>query len=93
MDLTGAGNMPIYARSPVASVIASSITGSVRTIVTAALTFVTGDFAGASAEARLARSRSSAAVATVEEMELVVEAVVASKWKAITAVTLWPSYR
>mmetsp|Transcript_1701 Transcript_1701/g.3729 ORF Transcript_1701/g.3729 Transcript_1701/m.3729 type:complete len:85 (-) Transcript_1701:154-408(-) len=84
MDPTGAENMPIYARSPVGSVIASSITGSVWTTVTAVLVFVTEAFAAASAEARLAQSRSSAAVATVEEMAPVVETAVAFKRNAST---------
>ena len=54
-------------------------------MVTAVLIFVTEAFAAASAEARLARNQSSAAVATVEEMAPVVETAVAFKRNASTS--------
>ena len=69
----------MYVQSHAVSVIASLKTGSVQKMVTAVLVFVPGAFAAASAEAMLARSRSSVAVATVEETEPVVEVAVASK--------------
>jgi hypothetical protein len=89
MEQIGAGNMPIYAQPHVVSVIASLKTGSVSTTETAVLIFVPEAFAAASAEAMLARSRSSVAVATVEETEPVVEVAVGYKWKAIATVTSW----
>ena len=72
--------MPIYARSHAVSAIAFLKTGSVQTMLTAALAFVPVAFVpvAASAEAMLARGRPSVAVATVEETEPVVEMAVAS---------------